>query len=165
MAKKKGFSKLVQQQKQAGSEQESLDRLAKRVKRNFKDKVGGLVINPKGEAKMSEVLEAFVEPYIGDHLTLNQRQSLFQIAVIAWNIPLLPEEEQQSAQDMIIQQLSDGRDPQFQLEVQEMVAELVERKRTQFAQHKRYIFDFELKETKDQFHLSVVSSMSDSKKS
>lgn len=160
MAKKpKGFGELLHQQRKAEETQKSMDKLAKRVKQSFQGKLGGVVTNPKGEVKMSEVLEDFVGPYINDDLTLIQRQNLFQIAIIAWNIPLLPEDQQQAALNNIIDKLSVGQSEQHQEDTKEILTELIERKQKHFAKHKRYILDFELTENKDEFHLSVVSTM------
>ncbi|MGQ9872672.1 hypothetical protein [Leptodesmis sp.] len=47
------------------------------------EKFAGMVTNPKGEVKMSEVLEEFVEPYLDFAQNRSQREKLFSIAVIA----------------------------------------------------------------------------------
>jgi hypothetical protein len=53
-----------------------------------------IVIEPPGQVKMSEVLEAFVEPYIGFADTQEDHRKLLTLAITAWNAALLPEEEQ-----------------------------------------------------------------------
>ncbi|HEY9628917.1 MAG TPA: hypothetical protein V6C84_16570 [Coleofasciculaceae cyanobacterium] len=159
MAKKsKGFSELLYQQQQAKRQEESLNKLAQRVEQGWKGKIAGVEKNPKGEAKMSEVLQAFVEPHLDFAHNLEQRRKMFSIALLAWNLALLPQEEQQQEMQKIIDQLCQGKDRQAQQDMQEVLEELINRKRKYFSGYHRYILDFELQETAQDFHLSVVSS-------
>ncbi len=52
-----------------------------------------LRIEPRGEQRMSEVLEAFVEPYLGLASTDNGQRALLEIASLAWNAAILPEDK------------------------------------------------------------------------
>lgn len=135
-----------------------MDRLAKRVQKNLEGKVAGVVINPKGEAKMSEVLEAYIEPYLDATKNRDQRLKLSTIAAFAWNLTLLPEDKQQQEKENLIEQLG-GQNRQVQQDIREILEELMERKRKFFAKIKRHIIDFELKESRNDFHLSVISSL------
>ena len=158
--KSKGFNELLNQQRQGVRPQESDNRLAQRVKQNLKGKVIDVIANPKGEVKMSEVLEAFVEPYLDVASNLEQRQKMFALAVVAWNIALLPEEEQQKEMEMMINQIFGGHDRQMQRDIRDILKELVERKQKFFADNQRYILDFELTGRRNDLRLSVVSSPS-----
>ncbi|MBI4785014.1 MAG: hypothetical protein HY785_27480 [Oscillatoriophycideae cyanobacterium NC_groundwater_1537_Pr4_S-0.65um_50_18] len=159
MAKKsKGFSELLYQQQQAKTQEESMNKLAQRVQKGWKGKIAGVEKNPKGEAKMSEVLQAFVEPHLEFAHNLEQRRKMFSIALLAWNLALLPEEEQQKQMQEIIDQMCLGKDRQAQQDIREVLEELTNRKRRSFADYRRYIIDFELQETAQDFHLSVISS-------
>lgn len=157
--KSKGFGELLNQQQRIKGQQESMDKLAQKVKQGYlKDIVSGVVVNPKGEAKMSEVLQAFVEPHLSFAVNKEQRQKLFAIAILAWNLALLPEEQQQEKMEEIIAQMSLGKDRQAKQDVREILEELTERKRKVFPNNRRYILDFDVRETRDDFHLSVISS-------
>ncbi|MBW4660420.1 MAG: hypothetical protein KME15_17240 [Drouetiella hepatica Uher 2000/2452] len=157
--KSKGFGELLNSQQRIKGQQESMDKLAERVKQGYlKDIVGGVVRNPKGEVKMSEVLQAFVEPHLDFAATKEQRQKLFAIAILAWNLALLSEEQQQKEMEDIIAQMSMGKDRQAEQDIREILEELTERKRRLFPNHRRYILDFDVRETRNDFHLSVISS-------
>jgi hypothetical protein len=58
-----------------------------------------LRIEPRGEQRMSEVLEAFIEPYLGLADTDNGQRVLLEIASLAWNAAILPENERQAMLD------------------------------------------------------------------
>ena len=53
-----------------------------------------VVVEPRGVAKMSEVLEAFVEPFLDHAHTEDATRTLLMLAVLEWNASGLPEEEQ-----------------------------------------------------------------------
>ena len=63
-----------------------------------------IVVEPRGEAKMSEVLTDFVEPYLESADTKQDHQKLLMIAIVAWNTALLPEERQQGVIDELVGQ-------------------------------------------------------------
>jgi hypothetical protein len=157
--KSKAFGKLLYQSQQAKGQQDSMDQLANRVKKNLAGKVADVVVNPAGEVKMSEVLEDFVEPYLDMTTSRDQRLKLLAIAVFAWNLTLMPEDQQQQELDKIVTELAKGQGRQMKQDIREILEEMMERKRQFFAQHQRYILDFELRERRNDFHLSVVSSL------
>jgi hypothetical protein len=63
-----------------------------------------ILVEPKGQEKMSAVLEAFVEPYLELADTENGQQVLFHLAVLAWNASLLPEEKRQAMMDDVLKE-------------------------------------------------------------
>jgi hypothetical protein len=82
MAKKpKGFGELLHQQQRAKGQQESIEKLTKRVQKSFEGSIENVRINPQGEGKMSEVLEAFVEPYMEAAQSRDERLKLLSAAV------------------------------------------------------------------------------------
>lgn len=162
MAKKsKGFGELLNQQRADKIHQKALEELQQKVQKgSLGDKFAGMVTNPKGEVKMSEVLEEFVEPYLDFAQNRNQREKLFSIAVIAWNLAIMPENERQPMIDQLIKVGLKGNDPLAQQDTREIIDELIARKQKFFAKNKRYIVDFQLQDTGKQFHLSVASTLS-----
>lgn len=152
----KEFGELVRQQRREKDQQETLDKLARRVKRKLKET--DVIINPNGEVKMSEVLQAFIEPYLDFAIDRDQREKMFTIAIFAWNLALLPPEQQQQATKEMIDETLGKQDRQAKQDMREIVEELIERKRKFFPDNQRYILDFELKETRNDFYLSVISA-------
>jgi hypothetical protein len=51
-----------------------------------------LVENPKDFRKMSEVLLEYVEPFLDETETYEDRSNLIDFAMMAWNLALIPEE-------------------------------------------------------------------------
>ncbi len=63
--KSKAFGEILKQQRADKSHQKRLEKLEQKLQTGpLGDQFAGTVMNPKGEVKMSEVLEAFVEPYL-----------------------------------------------------------------------------------------------------
>ncbi|MBD2156164.1 hypothetical protein [Leptolyngbya sp. FACHB-16] len=162
MAKKsKGFGELLHQQKRFQAQQQSREKLEQRIQQSLQGKVETVHWN-EGEIKTSEVLEAFVKPFLNATKNTEQRKKLLAIAAFAWNITLLPEDQQQAEIDNIVQSIAGSDNPQLEQDTREILAELMERKLAYFASHRRYILDYELKETPNDFFLSVVSTDLDS---
>ena len=159
--KSKGFGEILKQKRAEKIHQKGLEKLQQKIQKGpLGDQVVGMVPNPKGEVKMSEVLEAFVEPYLDFTHTRSQREKLFTLAVIAWNLAMMPEQERQPMIDELINVGLKGNDPLAQQDTRKIIDELIARKQKYFAKNQRYILNFQLQETGDQCHLSVASTFS-----
>lgn len=161
MAKKsKGFAELRRLQQADQAQQQALDQLEQKLQDMG---VGaGVVRNPKGEVKMSEVLESFVEPYLEAIKTHSARERLFNIAVLAWNLAIMPEDERQSMLDQLRNEAIKRGDPLARRETREVIDILIARKQEFFADNQRFIIEFQLQDLGNTFHLSVVSTTSKS---
>jgi hypothetical protein len=162
MAKKsKGFGELLYQQRAENLHREGLAKLQEKVQHGaMGDKFAGMVTDPKGEVKMSEVLEAFVEPYLDFARNQSQREKLFGIAMIAWNLALIPGGDRPSLINKMIKAGIKSNDLLAQQDTREIINEMIVRKQNFFANNKRYIIDFQLQDAGKQFHLSVASTLS-----
>jgi hypothetical protein len=116
------------------------------------------VIEPSGEVKMSEVLTAFVEPYLESADTEGDYRKLLTLAIAAWNISLFPEEEQQDMVDEILETMP-ATSAIVKMYLREIVNMLIARKKAYFSEHTRMIVGFELTDMGEDYHLSVASTL------
>lgn len=125
----------------------------RRVKENFPNKK--VIVGPTSDGiKMSDVLEEFVEPYRQFVETKEACWKLLAVAIVAWNATLFPEKDRLSRLDELIVTLpEDAREDSRQI-----IEELMVRKEKFFSQHRRMIIDFELADSGEQWHLSVMST-------
>ncbi len=159
--KSKDFGKLLRQQPLSQVQQNGMEQLEKKVKTGpLGNKFAGIVANPQGEVKMSEVLESFVEPYLDSAETRKEKQMLLEIAVIAWNLAIMPEADRQPLINQMLEAGVKSKDPVAQQEMKAFFEELIDRKQKFFAQNQRFIVDFQLQDAGRQFHLSVASTLS-----
>jgi hypothetical protein len=163
MAKKsKGFADLLRQERNEDIEGRSINQLKRKIKKSpLGQKNAGMVTTPKGMAKMSEVLQAFVDPYLDDAKNHSQREMLFDLAAMAWNLSYMAKNERQLAIKEMIGKLSNHSDSLTQRKMRESVEELISRKLELFPHDRRFIAEFHLEEMGDSFHLSVASAMMD----
>jgi hypothetical protein len=159
MAKKsKDFKELIRQNQQVQGRQKSLEELAKKIQANgLDDMPSKMVIEPQGTEKMSEVLRKFVAPYMATVKRTKDYRSLLDLAIIAWNISLMPEAKHQEMIDAIFEEKIFKQDKQAEQDVKGIIAELITRKNKYFADIKRFIVEFNLKDTGEDYHLSVAS--------
>lgn len=161
MAKKsKGFRELLKENhRSADRTQQSLNRFDQRFKQGpFGQKVEGIIQNPKGQVKMSEVLEAFVEPYLKEAQSFERQYALFELAIIAWNLAIMSEADRQTAQDELLDSLVAVKKNLQKADLADFLDELIDRKLKLFRNNRRLIMDFQLEDGGDQFHLSVAST-------
>jgi hypothetical protein len=161
MAKKpKGFQELLSQKLGEKDELHALKKLQKKTeKSSWGRKVVQTVISPEGVAKMSEVLEDFMDPYLEPGLTRAQLENAFGIGIVAWNIAIIPPERRQPMIDDVVQKHTKNFTPQDRQEFQELLNELVDRKLALFNNNLRLIADFRLEGPGPSYQLLVASSM------
>ena len=164
MAKKtKGFRSLLKQQKAINRRENSLNNFEKKFQQSeIANSFTGILKNPQGEVKMSDVLEEFIEPYLPEADELEKRQMLFEMAIIAWNLAIMPEHKRQSALDELFKDLMKGKPATAKRDLNSLMDEMVARKLELFPNNRRYILDFQLEDIGDQFHLSVASTLAPS---
>lgn len=160
--KPKGFGEPLTTKDQ----QKALAKFKRKVETGFlKDQIAGIVTNPKGEVKMSEVIEEFVDPYLEYAENYEQQMKLLSIAIFAWNIALLPKNQRKKEVTKIVGELCANADRLAKKDTTAILEELIDRKLKMFPTIERYVLDFDLKNTRKGFHLSVVSTMPPSVKS
>jgi hypothetical protein len=159
MAKKsKGFGELLRLQRTEQMETESLKMFSEQIQKGgLGQKQVKTFIRPKGQAKMSDALEEFVEPYLESAETYQATQNLYGMAVFAWNLALVSEEERQSTLDDFIKRDALGKSKRDQQDAIEILTEMMERKLRFFGENRNFIVDYQLRMIGNQYHLSVAS--------
>jgi len=140
------------------SRQNPLESLKQKVETEMRQAGRELRIGPSTGEKMSEVLSEFIEPWIEAADTLQSYDKLIGTAIIAWNAALLPKDQRQKMLDDMARTIAATADKQTLKDFQVIMADFIRRKERHFADHKRFIFSYEVKETKNGFHLAVAST-------
>lgn len=161
MAKKsKGFGELLKQQRRNHEGQKALNKFGKDFASSpLAEKVDGIVTNPPGAVKMSDVLDEFVEPYGDDDMTLTERKNLLGLAMVAWNLAILPKPKRQKMMAQFFAESLKVDDPSIQREMESLIKAMITRKQDRFADNKRHIINYQLEDLGDEFHLSVASTL------
>jgi hypothetical protein len=156
--KSKDFGELLRQERGGLTQEKALEKFQKKVKQGPLAQIAAKFVNSApGQVKMSEVLEDFVEPYLHEAPSFGDKERLFGIAVIAWNIAIMPESEQQPFIDQMIEEMLGNTDARLQRDTKALLAEMMVRKKTKFADNCRMIAEFQLQDMGKAFHLSVAS--------
>jgi hypothetical protein len=110
---------------------------------------------PPGEAKMSEVLWEFVQPYLGSTRNEQDLRKLLDLALIAWSIPLFPPDQREG----VVRDLLSKVPVEARATLAAMLAQMVQRKEAVFGNNRRMILSYDLTFTPAGPHLSVASTM------
>ena len=116
-----------------------------------------IVFKSSGE-KMSKVLLEFIEPYKQRATTPEAYRKLIALAVVAWDAALLEGTEKQNLITQSTETILGTAGEEWRKDLQHILTMLIERKERYFADNKRYIMDYHVSETKDNYHLSVIST-------
>ncbi len=158
--KSKGFRELLRQEHdEQFYQQKALDKLEQNLQNSsLGGNVQKVLRNPKGQEKMSAVLEAFVEPYLDSVETKEERETLFNIAVAAWNLALISEEKRQALMDELVDEVLSLKKTSIQQSMKAVLKELIDRKQEFFADNQRCILKIEIEDLGNRFNLSVAST-------
>lgn len=159
--KSKGFSELLHQKQHKEQKiSESFERLQQKVKESVGEEVSrNMVFNPTEVNKMSDVLEEFIDPYIQATNGKSELENLLKIAVLTWNIALMPPEERQDAIDSILSEMASETDRKVLEDLQTVITDLIDRKDRYFSSCRRSITSFDLQDQGDGYFLSVASTL------
>ncbi len=109
--------------------------------------------DPAGLEKMSEVIEEFAGPLLEHCSRMDQRRGAIGLAVTAWNLSLLPDEEREK-------ELSQHILPKTGPEMKDILTTMVKRKQALYRDIQRLILDYEITDKgKDALRLTVISAV------
>jgi hypothetical protein len=118
-----------------------------------------VVYNPAGRESMSDVLEAFVEPYRDMAETEDAFRKLLTLALVAWNAALLTEDRRQAMIEETLEAGFSKAPAADRALAMEFVKTMVRRKEEHFPANRRAIVSFKLTDTGDDWHLTVASTL------
>lgn len=149
------FRKFKRRKKQ---KQERFERLKRKLEHGpFRpDK---LIIEPKGQVKMSKVLADFVEPYKKFADTEEAYRKLLTLAIIVWNASFLSEKDQQDKIQSVLDKGMPTGIEELKASLKEIVYALLVRKKMYFSKYTRRIIDFELTDTGKEYRITVASTL------
>jgi hypothetical protein len=123
----------------------------------FQDKE--IRIQPPGVEKMSAVILEFARPMLDNATNDEMRRNIISFAILAWNLALYKEygkdEAFQKLHDLALSYYTEETRRQ---EFHYFLAKLLQRKHEAFADHKRFILEYEVSFSRDNIHLNVVST-------
>lgn len=154
--KSKGFGEFPKHES-SKIQQQAMAKMKRRLLDSPLSNITDVVVNPKGNAKMSEILGEFIRPYRRFAKNRNAYESLLAIAILAWNVANLPKDQEHNLIDEALQELVKSN---FlaQQDIENLLKDLIARKKNYFADNNRYIMDFQLQEIGNRYHLSVAST-------
>ncbi len=106
--------------------------------------------------KLSAVLLEFIEPYKKDAPTREAYEKLVTVAVISWNAALQDGSEQTKYIQTMVDAIVDMAGEEWRKDSEDIIEMMVKRKERYFADDKRYIVDYRLTETSQEYRLAVA---------
>lgn len=108
---------------------------------------------------MSEVLIEFIEPYSEFADTEEAYRKLLTLAIIAWNAFSLSEKYQQDMIQSVLDKGMSAGTEELKAGLKEIINALLVRKKMYFSEYTRRIIDFELTDTRKEYHITVASTL------
>ena len=119
-----------------------------------------IIVEPKGAERMSEVILHFAEPFLEECKDEETEKKVIGLAILIWNVSLLPKEKQ----DQSIQKICSGTSPSNDADgfatALHYVNMLLERKKKYFPDNKRAIRNYQISGFGKNRRLDVASMLS-----
>jgi len=135
-AKKKTRSKKKLPREKRRLEQAKEKQFLEKTKRREETEGKKVLINPRDQIKMSEVIGDFAAPLLERFEPEASAKKLIPLAVFAWDLAMMPEEEHERFLDELMEGL--GLDGVSASGMREVMYLLVDRKKKQFGKYIKY---------------------------
>jgi hypothetical protein len=120
-------------------------------------KIKETTFNQDGPNKLSQSILTLLRPYKEMGSTFTSFNALVGLACAAWNAALVNEPKRGEMVTLIVNTFKDKTDANGLLEFNQFTRELIERKLLLFPNDGRFVTKFEVTETKDNYHVFVIS--------
>jgi hypothetical protein len=116
---------------------------------------------PKNLRKLSQVLLEFAEPILEEAEDFEDCQFFFSMAVIAWNLSLLPAKAQEEffKGNPFLDNPLNAEDVEMANQLTETIKMMIASKLSRFGKDPRLVEDYQLTENEGDLHLSVAYSL------
>lgn len=149
------------QSNESQTQQSLLQNLMHRVKNRHKDKDCSIATAEEmGLAKMSEIILEFADDMIELGENHVARENSIMLAIIAWNLAVLIEAGEVDPSEHLnkfYRMMKIKKNSEEEEALTALILLLIERKHAEYPHIHRFIEDFEIVETKNDFHLNVAS--------
>jgi hypothetical protein len=116
------------------------------------------IVEATNEEKMSAVILQFVEPYKAEATSIQAYEKLIVLAMAAWNAALLEGEAQQQMIEGVKETLLSSSGQEWNQALDQVLTQLIQRKERYFADNKRFIIDYRVSESEDEYNLAIAST-------
>lgn len=146
-----------------------LQTMGEKVKKQYKD--DSMIMGTSDELgldRMSDILLKFAKELLENANNDQEKESIIMMAIVAWNISIVADEDPESAIDHIedyLRTLGFKKKSEDKEVLAFVLLTLVEKKWMDFSDVQRFIVDFEVIETKNEFRFNVASLVAPANKS
>jgi hypothetical protein len=116
------------------------------------------IVEGANEEKMSAVLLQFVEPYQAQATSIQDYEKLIVLAMMAWNAALLEGAARQQMIEGVKEAFLSSSGQEWDQALDQVLTQLIQRKERYFAENKRFIIDYRVSESEDEYNLAIVST-------
>ncbi len=156
-AKKRKRNKKKKNKRQMKSPQA---RFIDKVKDSTSFPVSGVIVDPEGQAKMSEVILDFAKPLLDECKDDESIAKATGLAILIWNLSLLPQSDLDREIEKVCAGLSNSDDARDSAALMDYANLLLERKKKYYADNKRTIINYHISGSGKDLRLDVASTLS-----
>lgn len=114
-----------------------------------------LLVTPSPDGiKMSEVMQSFIQPYLGDDITKDRLAVVMDMALFAWNGAMATEQMRKE----LVSKLRKDFPEEIREQAMEMLEHMMDRKRQLFSDYTRFVYSYEIVDKKNSYQLLVASA-------
>ena len=147
---------------QRKNSQAMLDRLEQQLRASGKLPEGtAFVRHEDGEAKISATFLKFTEPYQYAATNRKRFETLIGLGVAAWNISLFQGAKRQEMLAEVSKTMFSKKGQPAPPDMMAVLDDLIRHKERFFAHDRRLILSYQVDVTRDQYHLSMISTEGD----
>jgi hypothetical protein len=147
----------TKRKRQSESSSSGIEALERQLQTNGLLRNGWRVATETDGPKLSAVLLELIKPYTKDARTREAYERLVAIAVISWNAALQEGEARRNYVQTFVNTIIDMAGEEWRKDTESTIKMLMQRKERHFAADMRFIVDYRLTETSEEYHLTVAS--------